>query len=289
MNLINNTIKIDRDSELFPERLKDIPNPPKQIYCNGDISLLEKKSISVVGSRKFTIYGKNVARMIGKKLSEEGIPVVSGLASGIDGFAHEGVIENGGKIIGVLGSGIEKMTPRRNYNLMIKGLESGGLIVSEYEPLQEAKAYTFPARNRLISGLGEVLVVVEANFNSGALITAQNAVEQGKEVFVVPGNINSQFSMGSNLLIRDGATPLIIIDDLIRGIGKTPSNNKLQELSIGEDEKLIVEAIQELGSCSVDSISKRTGKSSEAISAMLTILEIKGIIVSSAGQIHLAN
>ncbi|HHW95598.1 MAG TPA: DNA-protecting protein DprA [Mogibacterium sp.] len=282
------TEKIDRKSKAFPEKLRRIPNPPKQIYCTGDLSLLEKKSISVVGSRKFTLYGKNVAMMIGRRLGESGIPVVSGLANGIDGFAHEGVLEAGGKIIGVLGSGIEKMTPRRNRKLMMQGLEMGGLVVSEYEPGEEARPYTFPARNRIISALGEILVIVEANFNSGALITAQNAADQGKEIFVVPGNINSQFSMGSNLLIRDGATPLIVIDDLIREIGIVPPDIVSEERTFAEDEKTIIEELKNLGSASIDILAEKTGKSPASVGAILTILEIKGVVVSVAGQIHLA-
>lgn len=287
-NLIIRTVRIDSESELFPSKLREIPNPPKQLYCTGDISLLELKSVSVVGSRKFTIYGKNVAKMIGKRLGETGIPVVSGLALGIDSFAHEGVLEASGKMIGVLGSGIAKMTPRRNFQLMEYGLETGGLIVSEYEPFEEARPYTFPARNRIISGISEMLVVVEANFNSGALITVQHAVDQGREIFVVPGNINSQFSMGSNLLIRDGATPLIIIDDLIRELGVTPLDYTTEERKLDEDEQIIVAALRKYGRASVDIISKETGKTPASISALITILEIKGIVVSSAGQIHLA-
>lgn len=282
------TEKIDIESEIYPDKLRHIPNPPKQIYCTGDISLLEKKSISVVGSRKFTLYGKNVAMMIGRRLGESKIPVVSGLASGIDGFVHEGVIESGGKMIGVLGSGIEKMTPRRNWKLMIKGLEMGGLIVSEYGPSEEARPYTFPARNRIISALAEILVIVEANFNSGALITAQNAVDQGKEIFVVPGNINSQFSMGSNLLIRDGATPLIVIDDLIRELGIVPPDSISEERNLSEDEKIIVEELKKLGGVSIDTLAEKTRKPPSSISAILTILEIKGVVISVAGQIHLA-
>ena len=227
--------------------------------------------------------------MIGKRLGECGIPVVSGLAYGIDGFSHEGALEGGGKTVGVLASGIGKMSPRKNYKLMEEGLKKGGLVVSEYPPYEDALKFMYPARNRIISGLGNCLVVIEANFNSGALITAQHAGEQGRPVYAVPGNINSQFSMGSNLLIRDGAYPLVVIDDLIRSLGIDPRAAEIDRLDLGEDEKNIYEAVRRNNGASVDVISSETGYTPAMTGSVVTVLEIKGVVETYGGKIYLAN
>lgn len=286
--LFNNIQRIDTLSSDFPDRLRHIPDPPGQIYCTGDLSLLNADSVSVVGSRRYTVYGKAVAMMIGRRLGECGIPVVSGLAYGIDAFSHEGALDAGGRTIGVLASGILKMGPRKNHELMMRGLRAGGLVVSEYPPEQEAAKYTFPQRNRIISALGRCLVVVEANFNSGALITAQHASEQGRQVYAVPGNINSQFSAGSNFLIRDGAVPLVVIDDLIRDLGLDPAASMEQRTELGDDEALIYTSVSRHEGVSVDTVSRETGLSTGMISSIVTVLEIKGIVETYGGKIYLA-
>lgn len=280
--------KIDLESNEYPIKLKEISNPPKQLYVYGNTELLHMKSIAVVGSRKYTVYGKNVAMLVGNKLSVSGIPVISGLAYGIDSYAHEGTVAAGGKGIVVLGSGINKMTPYRNKPLMNKIVDSGGLIVSEYEPDEEAKKWTYPARNRIISGLSEGVIVIEANYNSGALITAQWANEQGRTVYAVPGNINSQFSMGSNLLIRDGAYPLVVIDDVIRDVGSfIPIKNHINT-SLDEDEIEVLEVVKKYNGVTPDIISKSINKSVGRVNSIVTILEIKGVIETFGGKIHLA-
>ena len=256
------TVRIDMDSVEYPARLRDIPDPPKQLYCTGNTDLLSERSIGVVGARKNTVYGKNVALMIGRRLAESGLAVTSGLALGIDGYSHEGALEADGRVIGVLGSGIDHMTPQRNRSLMMRGLDNGGLVVSEYPPEEEGFKGNFPARNRIISGLSEVLVVVEAGLDSGSLITAKHASEQGRTVYAVPGNINSQTSIGCNLLIRDGAVPLIIIDDLIRDIGATPAKTA--------------------------AVIRGTGFSPGLANSLVTVMEIKGIVESYAGRIYLS-
>lgn len=286
--LLANIQIIDMKSSDYPDRLREIPDPPATLYCAGDISLLNSDPVAVVGSRKFTVYGKTVALMIGRRLAECGIPVVSGLAYGIDAFAHQGTLEKGGQAIGVLGSGIDKMTPRRNYDLMIRELNNGGLVLSEYPPGQEGAKYTFPLRNRIISGLSRCVVVVEASFKSGSLITAQHANEQGRPVYAVPGNINSQFSAGSNFLIRDGAIPLIVIDDLIRDMGVDPSRAMPEVDSLGEDEKIIYQSVMRHDGVSVDIISEETGRTPAIISSIITVMEIKGLVETYQGKIYLA-
>lgn len=285
---INKIEKIDIHSSDYPASLRDIPHPPGILYCAGDISLLNADSVSVVGSRKYTMYGKTVAEMIGHRLGECGIPVVSGLAYGIDAFAHEGVLDAGGKIIGVLGSGIMKMTPKKNRSLMMRGLEEGGLIVSEYEPDVPPDKFRYPLRNRIISGLGKCTVVVEANTNSGSLITAQHAMEQGRPVYAVPGNINSQFSIGCNLLLRDGAYPLVVIDDLVRQMGFEPENVSESVERLGSDERKIYDAVRRYNGAAPDRVAEDTGMSTSAVNAIVTVMEIKGIFSTYAGRIYIA-
>ena len=280
--------RIDINSSDYPRRLREIPDPPEKLYCAGDISLLNADSISVVGSRKYTLYGKTVAHMIGKRLGECGVPVVSGLAYGIDAFAHQGALDAGGKVIGVLPGGLHNMAPAGNKSLMERGLASGGLMISEYEPDDHAEKWKYPRRNRIISGLGRLTAVVEASMNSGSLITAQHAGEQGRTVFAVPGNINSQFSIGCNLLIRDGACPLIVIDDLLRYIGMDPCLIKAETAALGEDERIVYEAVRRYNGAAPDRIAEDTGMRTSSVNAIVTIMEIKGLIHTYAGKIYIA-
>ena len=283
--------RIDKASVDYPEKLRNIPNPPAGLYCAGDISLLKDRSVAMVGSRRHTVYGKNVALMIGRRLAERGITVTSGLALGIDAYSHEGALEADGKVIGVLGGGIEVMGPQRNRSLMMRGLDAGGLVVSEYEPTFQAQPYTFPERNRIISGLAEAVIVVEAGMNSGSLITANHAAQQGRTVYAVPGPINSQFSIGCNLLIRDGAPPLVLIDDLIRDLNleSATRTKSSSALNLAGDELEIYEALTGMGGATVDELVRETGKSASLINAVATIMEIKGITETCAGRIYISN
>ena len=226
--------------------------------------------------------------MIGKRLAESGLAVTSGLAMGIDAFSHEGALEADGKVIGVLGSGINQMGPWRNRELMKRGLEKGGLVISEYAPDEPAYKGTFPARNRIISGLSEALVIVEAGLNSGSLITAKHASEQGRPVYAVPGNINSQSSIGTNLLIRDGAVPLVIIDDLIRDIGVDINRDPEIRPDLDADEEKVFEIVRVISGPTVDEIIRGTGFDPQLVNSILTIMEIKGVVESYAGRIYIS-
>ena len=284
----NDEIKvIDKDSLLYPEKLKAIKNPPNILYCIGNTSLLSRKSVAVIGSRKYTLYGKIVAQMVGKELANAGIPVVSGLAYGIDSFAHEGTVNAGGKAIAVLGTGIDVIHPARNIWLYNKIAESG-LIVSEYPPGTPGAKYTFPQRNRIISAISESVVIVEAGLNSGSLITADFANEQGKSIYAVPGNINSQFSVGTNKLIKDGAIPMISISDIVSDINGSEYTLQNIENSLGMDELEIYKEIQKSSCCSIDSIAHNLNKNAGKVSAILTVLEIKGVIMTYGGKVFLA-
>ena len=207
------TMKYDKE---FPQKLLKIPDCPSQIYIRGNINKLYEDNIGIVGSRKASEYGKMVARQIGKDFAKYGINVVSGLAIGIDKFSHLGALDcKGGNTIAVLGNGVceKNLYPLENLRLYERILDEGGVIVSEYPPFENSKPYYFPARNRIISGLSNKIIVVEAKEKSGSLITVEFALEQGKDVFAVPGDITKLNSKGTNKLIQDGALPFLSIKD----------------------------------------------------------------------------
>lgn len=206
----------------YPNQLKNIYDPPAKLYVLGNRSILNQKNFAIVGSRKATEYGKKVAMQISKELSENSLNVVSGLAIGIDSYAHLGCLQvkDAGKTIAVLGSGLDVIYPKENRKLAEQIINSGGCIISEYPIGSKIEKNNFPQRNRIISGLSEGILVVEASQKSGALITAEFGAEQGKEVFAVPGDINKEQSEGCNLLIKDGANVVTSSQDIIDIIGK---------------------------------------------------------------------
>ena len=206
----------------YPNQLKNIYDPPAKLYVLGNRSILNQKNFAIVGSRKATEYGKKVAMQISKELSEKSLNIVSGLAIGIDSYAHLGCLQvkDAGKTIAVLGSGLDVIYPKENRKLAEQIINSGGCIISEYPIGSKIEKNNFPQRNRIISGLSEGILVVEASKKSGALITAEFGIEQGKEVFAVPGDINREQSEGCNLLIKDGANVVTSSQDIIYVIGK---------------------------------------------------------------------
>ena len=199
--------EINIESKEYPEKLKNIYDPPVKLYILGNKQLLNQKGIAIVGTRKATQYGKKVAFDFARNLSEQGINIISGLAVGIDSYAHLGTLQhnNKGKTIAVLGSGLDNIYPKENIELAKQIIKSGGCIISEYPLGTKPEKLNFPQRNRIISGLSEGILIVEAGEKSGSLITADFALEQGKEVFVVPGNILNDTSIGTNNLIKQGA------------------------------------------------------------------------------------
>lgn len=198
----------------YPEILKNIYQPPWILYCKGDVSLLKEKwKLAIVGSRKPSSYGIEVTKWLVKELAEHNIIVVSGFAKGIDTIAHEGTIQSGGKTIGVLGGGFYHLYPKENTDLALF-MENEHLLISEYPPYVPPKKIHFPERNRIISGLTLGTVVVEAKGKSGSLITANFALEQGREVFAIPGPITSEYSIGTNQLIQQGAKLVMKVEDI---------------------------------------------------------------------------
>lgn len=289
-------IRITMESDEYPDSLREIQGSPRELYCIGDISLLKTPCAAIVGSRRYTIYGRQTALMIGKMLAGRGITVVSGMAKGIDSFAHQGALsKQEGKTIAVLGTAIGKPYPASNAALM-EEIEEKGLVISEYPPDFPGSQYGFPARNRIISGLSKSVIVVEAGLKSGSLITAQIAGDQGKTVFAVPGNINSQFSIGTNLLIRDGAYPLVVVDDVIREMGVQSLNRGIfgedEEgfpVEMDDDEKKLYSEIRQEQGISPDALSEKVELPISKINGILTVMEIKGAIMMCSGRIFLNN
>ncbi len=208
--------EIPINSKEYPEKLKKIYDPPQKLYVLGNKNLLNQKGVAIVGSRKATPYGKKVAYNLAKELSGNGLIVISGLALGIDSYAHIGALKKG--TIAVLGSGIDNIYPKENIELAREIIRNNGCIISEYSKGVKPERLHFPQRNRIISGLSEGVVVVEATKKSGALITAEFASEQGKEVFAVPGDIDREQSEGTNILIQDGAILVTSSKNIIENI-----------------------------------------------------------------------
>ena len=220
----NNIQFITIQDEEYPQILKEIYDYPISLYVKGNAEILNSKSIAIVGCRDATTYGKNSAKYFGYNLANEGICVVSGLAKGIDSYAHIGALgaigssDSKGKTIAVLGNGLDMIYPQENIELANMIIEKGGAIISEYPLGTKPDKMNFPARNRIVSGMSRGVLVVEAKEKSGTLITVDFALEQGRDVFVVPGNINSVYSVGTNRLIKEGARLVNCYEDLMEYI-----------------------------------------------------------------------
>ena len=216
INLDKNKIKtIKLEDSTYPEKLKEIYNPPKTIYLIGNEKLLNQKSIAIIGCRECTRYGAENAYKFGYELAKSNICVISGFAKGIDTYSHKGAVSAKGKTIAVLGCGLDIIYPPENIELYKQILLQGSAIISEYPLGSKPEKYHFPERNRIISGLSSGVLVIEAKKKSGTMITVDFALEQGREVYAVPGNISSENSYGTNELIKEGAIPVTSINDMI--------------------------------------------------------------------------
>lgn len=276
------------EEDAYPDLLKNIAQPPRMLYYRGDISLLDKPAVAIVGARKATPYGRWVAYEMAKKLADYDIVVVSGMALGIDTYAHKGALDNKGKTIAVLGCGPDICYPTSNKGLMDE-IINHGLILSEYEPGMSPLPHQFPMRNRIISGLSLGTVIVEAGLKSGSLITATCAADQGRTIYAVPGNINSLHSIGTNRLIQDGATPIVVFDDIIDDLGISRKVFSVEDdLRLGRDEQMIYQAIGNGGEVSYDYLYLKTGKPSAEVNAIVTILEMKGLVRTGLGKVFIA-
>ena len=215
MNTLSTKV-ITIDNDEYPESLKNIYNPPKELYCLGNTKLLNNTNkLAIIGCRDYSEYGKNIAKKFAYMLAKQGIVIVSGGARGIDSFAHQGAIMAKSATIAVLGNGIDYVYPPENKSLEEEIIRNNGLLLSEYPNGTKPSKYTFPERNRIISALSKGILVVEAKQKSGTLITVDFGLEQGKNIYAIPGNINSINATGTNELIKQGAKLVTDINDII--------------------------------------------------------------------------
>lgn len=270
--------------ENYPDRLRYIENFPRVLYVKGKIVESDFMSIGIVGSRKYSDYGRVAVNYVIDNLRDIDATIVSGMAYGIDSLSHIRALSNGMRTIAVLGCGVDVVYPKVNNKLYDEIIENGA-VCSEYPPGSKPLPYRFPLRNRIISGLSLAIVVIEARNKSGSLITARVAAEQGREVFAVPGNINSVYSEGTNSLIRDGAHILSSIEDLLYIL---PKKSKKKELSVdfSDDEIKIIQEIQN-GASEIDELSRKLKLNISELSSILTILELKEVLYINGKNIIL--
>lgn len=269
------------NDENYPEELKNIAKPPIFLYYRGDITLLKNRKIGVVGTRRATSYGKIACEKIVRGLVENNIVTVSGLASGIDTICHKKTLENGGKTIAVVGSGLDIVYPKENEKLW-KEIGEKGLILSEYPLGTEPFAFNFPMRNRIIVGLAQGIVVVESKLKGGSLITAELALEEGREVFAIPGEIFSPVSEGCNNLIKNSSAKLVTsVEDILIEFGWHIKVKEKNKLNLTEYEQKIYNVLER--EKSLDEIIIETSMKAGEILAILMDLEVKKIVVSVAG------
>jgi DNA processing protein len=260
--------------------LRAIHDPPPGLYLRGEgaTELLARPCVAIVGARACSGYGRAVARTLAQELAAAGVVVVSGLARGVDGEAHRGALAARGLTVAVLGCGIDRDYPAAHAELASR-IRASGALVSEYGPGIEPAPWRFPARNRIIAGLSAATVVVEARERSGALITADFALEEGRDVFAVPGEITSSLSAGTNALLRLGATPLLGSRDVLELLGIDPS----PPLAAPEgDAAVVLEWLRE-GPALADELVRITGLAAGAVAAALTELELTGHVCAEGG------
>jgi len=273
----------------YPKLLKEIKNPPEVLYYRGELNP-DEKCFGVVGTRMFSSYGKQVVLEIAGDLAEAGLTIVSGLAPGIDTFAHTATVERRKRTIAVLGTGIDERSiyPQSNLNLARKILETGGCLISEYPPGTRGTNFTFPQRNRIISGLSLGVLVVEAKEKSGALITADWAKKQQRLVFAIPGPIHSLNSKGCHYLIKHEVAKLVEnANDILKELNLPAGRQVYQKGIIGEtlEENLILKALEE-EALYVDKIIEKTKLSAASIASSLAILEIKGKVRNLGNNVY---
>ncbi len=274
----------------YPPLLREIPDPPLLLYCRGQAPAAALAAVAMVGSRKATRYGKRTAAALAETIAGSGLTVVSGLALGIDGAAHEGALRSG-STVAVLAGGLDRIYPSRHRELFFRVIEQG-CALSEHPPGTVCLPRNFPVRNRIITGVSLATVVVEAGGRSGSLISARLALEQGREVLAVPGNIDSAASEGSNRLLRDGCTPLLEAEDIFRALGMPPpkpagggpeSLNTNENKSLPDPDEAALMAVLEAGECTVDQLISGLPFDGARVMELLTALELAGLVESMPG------
>ena len=276
------------DDSRYPPLLKEIHDPPRVLYVRGDLSVISSPCIAMVGSRAATVYGKKIAHSFAQQLTNYGLVVVSGVAMGIDGASHWGALETG-KTIGVLGCGVDVVYPKHHRNLY-GAIVTNGVLISEYPFGTRPDAFRFPARNRIISGLSLGVVVVEAAHKSGSLITADLALDQGRDVFAIPGRVDSPKSHGAHRLLQDGAMLVQSVDDIILQLGLShkhtqpqQENKKICTTDLTSEEKTLY-GLLDVYPQTIDDLIMASGFRPDKMAELLLLLELKGVVESLPGN-----
>lgn len=265
-------------SDTYPKLLKETLSPPSVLYCKGDIDLLKTLCVAVVGTRRMSKYGKEVTYKFAYELATAGFTIVSGLADGVDSEAHKACIDAKGKTIAVLGCGINSCYPATNQPLYDKILENNGLIVSEYKPNQKVMPYFFPARNRIIAGISKGVLITEATEKSGSMHTKEYALENNRDLFVVPGRITDIYSKGCNAVIKNCQSVMCLSpDEIINQYGKESSGVEVEVIQTNMDEQIILDIIK-TDEVHYDELLEKSGLEPKALNTLLMRMELKGII-----------
>ena len=273
-------------SDGYPPYLREVDGSPPVLYVHGGLEEIDRWAVAVVGTRRLTTYGRQVTQELVMGLVLNGVTIISGLARGIDAIAHKTALEHGGRTIAVLGSGPDCIYPPENRSLARQIVNGRGAVVTEYGLGVQPEAKNFPPRNRIISGLSLGVVVIEAGERSGASITAKFAMEQGRDVFAVPGNINSPASKGTNRLIQQGAKLITKVDDVLEELNLAMVlEHSAVQLALPEtpEEAALFEFLS-AQPVHVDELSRSTGLNSSVVSSTLTLMELKGIVRQVGGM-----
>jgi DNA processing protein len=272
---INN---VSPDEQKYLQIISSIAKPPKSLYFIGELPEQRSTSVAIIGTRKPTTYGREVAHRLSFELAQKGVFIISGLALGIDSIAHRAVLEAKGRTIAVLGNGLPHIYPSSHQRLGEEIIANGGVIISEYDPGTPAYASNFLERNRLVSGLADAIVIIEAAKRSGTLNTAAHALAQGREVFVVPGNITSPLSAGCNALIKQGAHPVTCTEDILEVIAPQ-LETKPEQQALGDtlEEQKIITLLKE-GFRDGALLQEKSTLDASVFNQTLTMLEIKGVV-----------
>lgn len=267
------------DDPDYPAELRNIDRSPPVLYVRGTLVTEDALAVAVVGTRHASTYGREVAHTLGTELARSGVTVISGLALGVDTVAHRAALEAGGRTLAVLGSGVDQIYPSQNRTLGLEVTQRGALI-SDYPLGTKPEARNFPPRNRIISGLSRAVVIVEAGERSGALITAEFAAEQGRDLFAVPGSILNAGSAGCNHLIRQGATPLLSVDDLLEQlcVERRTSQVSARVAIPAEPQEAGMLAFLSFEPRHMDEIVRASGMSTASVGSLLAIMELKGLV-----------
>ena len=292
LNLANKGIKIvTKFDEDFPRQLQDLPDAPVILYYMGDLNLVNTQTLAVVGTRKPSNYGYMVTERLVRDATSAGITIVSGLAYGVDSIAHRKCLELGGKTIAVLGGGFEHIYPLEHHSLAMEIAEKG-LLLSEYRPKMNATKYTFPTRNRIVAGLSDGVLITEAGIKSGTIHTKDFALEYGKNIYAVPGNIDSPNSELTNQIIKYGQAACVTqSDDILRDYQNLNNKENVVQPSFfdaSDEEKIIIECLKD-GMKSIDELTKKCKLSMNIFNNCLTTLEISGIIKRLPGGLVALN